>query len=102
MAEVADGRVLTRQQPMPLGAESLPDGRSVRFRLWAPSARMVELAIAEQFTEMERRDNGWFELNLPNAGHGTRYRFRIDGDLQVPDPASRYQPEDVHDTSMVI
>ncbi|WP_421446750.1 alpha-amylase family glycosyl hydrolase, partial [Agrobacterium tumefaciens] len=32
---------------------------------------------------------------------GARYRFRIDGDLAVPDPASRLQDGDVHDASLV-
>ncbi len=33
---------------------------------------------------------------------GTRYSFRIDGELLVPDPASRYQPLDVHGPSEVV
>lgn len=32
---------------------------------------------------------------------GTRYQFRINGDLIVPDPASRFQPDDVGDPSEV-
>ncbi len=35
-------------------------------------------------------------------GPGSRYRFRIDGDLLVPDPASRFQPESVDGPSEVI
>ena len=27
---------------------------------------------------------------MPDAGAGTRYRFRIDGEIEVPDPASRF------------
>ena len=31
---------------MPFGAETLHDGRT-RFRLWAPSARSVELVVGD-------------------------------------------------------
>ena len=76
-----------------------PDG--VTFRLWAPGAKRVEL-VSDQTLPMQRCDDGWCELALPGAGPGTRYRFRIDGEIEVPDPASRFQPDDVHGPSEVI
>ena len=89
---------------MPLGA-ALTD-RGVRFRLWAPAAGMVELKLEDgqdaAFAEMRETGNGWFETTIPAAGAGSRYRYRIDGDVEVPDPASRYQPDDVQGPSMVI
>jgi 1,4-alpha-glucan branching enzyme/maltooligosyltrehalose trehalohydrolase len=51
---------------------------------------------------MRQLDNGWFELVTDHAGAGTRYQFQIDGGLHVPDPASRFQPQDVHGPSEVI
>ena len=39
---------------------------------------------------------------MAGAGPGTRYRFRIDGGLHVPDPAARFQPGGVHGESEVI
>jgi malto-oligosyltrehalose trehalohydrolase len=36
------------------------------------------------------------------APAGTRYRFQVDGGLLVPDPASRFQPDDVHGPSEVV
>ena len=33
---------------------------------------------------------------------GTRYKFRIDDEIDVPDPASAFQPEDVSGPSEVI
>jgi malto-oligosyltrehalose trehalohydrolase len=73
----------------------------VRFRLWAPGARGVELALPGRFIPM-RRSEGWFEHIEPGAGPGTRYRYRIDGELLVPDPASRFQPQDVDGPSEVV
>ena len=33
---------------------------------------------------------------------GTHYKFRIDDEIDVPDPASRFQPDDVHGPSELI
>ncbi len=76
-----------------------PDG--VTFRLWAPAARSVELMLDAPL-EMSRCADGWYELHVPAAAAGTLYRFRIDGELEVPDPASAFQPRDVHGPSEVI
>ena len=95
---------MRRRHAMPFGAEYL-GGERTRFRLWAPSAEAVELVLgsgtAERRLEMRRDENGWGELTI-DAPAGTRYHYRIDGDLAVPDPASRYNPEDVHAASEVI
>lgn len=90
---------------MPFGAEWRP-GAGVRFRLWAPAARQVELCLMEGGTPvllpMERLPEGWFELLTDRAQPGSRYLYCIDGGLRVPDPASRFQPQDVHGPSEVI
>jgi maltooligosyltrehalose trehalohydrolase len=86
---------------MPFGAEVLPSG-GVRFRLWAPGARKVELEIAGRVMPLHASRDGWFEHLVATAGPGTLYRYRIDGELSVPDPASRFQPRDVDGPSEVI
>lgn len=73
----------------------------VTFRLWAPAARKVRL-VAGRNVEMQPRAGGWFELHVPGARAGMRYKFNIDGELDIPDPASHFQPEDVHGPSEVI
>ena len=97
-------RTIARAHQMPFGAACGPDGSGTRFRLWAPGARHVDLWLEEpkQALPMPRDAEGWAELTVPEAGPGTRYRFRIDGELLVPDPASRHQPEDVHGPSEVV
>ncbi len=77
-----------------------PQG-GVTFRLWAPAAKRVGLVLAD-LHPMRAQPQGWFEATIPDARPGTRYRFRIDGGLIVPDPASRFQPEDVHGPSEVV
>ena len=96
---------MNRRHNMPFGAECRDDGK-VRFRLWAPAARQVELRIEcpkdSRSIPLDRQDQGWFELITDAATPGTLYRFRIDGAKEVPDPASRFQPRDVHGPSQVI
>jgi maltooligosyltrehalose trehalohydrolase len=94
-----------RRYSMPFGAECRDDG-SVRFRLWAPVARQVDVSVANANRFMrfalDHCDEGWFELVIDAAKPGSRYYFRIDGEHEVPDPASRFQPRDVHGPSEVI
>ena len=89
---------------MPFGAE--PDDGGTRFRLWAPGARQVELLLGdadgEQSLTLTSHADGWHQTDLPGVGAGYRYRYRIDGDLCVPDPASRCNPDDVHGASLVV
>lgn len=86
---------------MPFGAEV--DRGAVRFQLWAPAARHVEVCVADGPTIPLACDgSGWHRAIAETAGPGTRYRYRIDGDALVPDPASRYQPDDVHGPSELI
>src|SRR5262245_13678954 len=91
---------MRRQHDSPFGAELRDDG--VRFRLWAPAARSVELVLDGRDVDMPRGDDGWYELTTGKAQAGSRYRYRIDGELLVPDPASRFQPEDVSGPSEVV
>jgi len=87
---------------MPFGAEPQP-GLGVRFRLWAPAAKSVALVLQGEATRpMQALEEGWWELVSAEAGPGSLYRFLIDDEMMVPDPASRYQPQDVHGPSEVI
>ena len=78
--------------------------RGVTFRLWAPGARDVSLLLDASITDSlpMTRLGEWFELQVAEAGPRTRYRFRIDDEIEIPDPASHFQPEDVHGPSEVI
>lgn len=75
----------------------------VTFNLWAPTATTVELLEAGKAPRRMLRDSdGWYQLLSSKARPGTRYQFRINGDLVVPDPASFFQPDDVGQPSEVI
>jgi malto-oligosyltrehalose trehalohydrolase len=90
---------------MPFGAQLQADG-STRFRLWAPGAKRVDLHLyaagGEQLLPMQEPETGWFDLTAQGAPAGSRYGFLIDRKLDVPDPASRLNPDDIHAPSMVV
>src|SRR5215467_7808709 len=73
----------------------------VTFRLWAPAAKTVELMLDSAYS-MRARPDGWYELTIDGAGPYTFYKFRIDGEADVPDPASHFQPLDVFGPSVVV
>jgi malto-oligosyltrehalose trehalohydrolase len=88
---------------MPFGAEVLADGR-VRFQLWAPSQTAVALVVEdeERVLPMTPLEDGFFALITDTARPGSRYRFQLEDGFRVPDPASRWQPDDVHGPSLVV
>ncbi|MET4036604.1 maltooligosyltrehalose trehalohydrolase [Bradyrhizobium sp. JR7.2] len=78
-------------------------GHGVVFNLWAPSAESVELLESGQAPRrMPRDEQGWYQALSVTAHAGTRYQYRINGKLVVPDPASSFQPDDVGQPSEVI
>jgi maltooligosyltrehalose trehalohydrolase len=50
---------------------------------------------------MQRTGDGWFEAEVEGARDGTRYAFMLPDGRTLPDPASRRQPDGVHDASAV-
>jgi maltooligosyltrehalose trehalohydrolase len=90
---------------MPFGAQLQEDGQ-VRFRLWAPAALQVDLCLSRGdgslHLALKHEDEGWFSLTTSEAHAGDSYMYRINGDLRVPDPASRFQLKDVHGPSEII
>jgi maltooligosyltrehalose trehalohydrolase len=87
---------------MPFGAAVTTDG--VLFRLWAPHCSGVDLKLDTPVNIQRMRfvGDGWHEHHSAEAGSGTRYQFLLPDGIAIPDPASRFQPEDVHGPSEVI
>src|SRR3954447_883567 len=72
------------------------------FRLWAPAAKRVDVVLEDKPHVLRRGDDGWFSADIPGVKAGALYKYRIDGDIDVPDPASAFQPQDVAGPSEVI
>lgn len=82
------------------------DDDKVGFRLWAPAAKKVDLLLSAPEQQvalpMISKGDGWYHLESDATRVGDMYQFRINGELAVPDPASRFQPNDVHGASEII
>src|SRR5438309_3949718 len=87
---------------MPFGATVASD--EVLFRFFAPACEGVRLELVglSEPIPMQADGSGWHELRTPAASPGSEYRYLLPDGATVPDPASRYQPKDVHGPSRVM
>ncbi|MGH9063500.1 MAG: malto-oligosyltrehalose trehalohydrolase [Acidimicrobiales bacterium] len=79
------------------------------FRVWAPAASSVEVALdGDRLFAMARESaapgsgGGWWAVQVTEAGPGTDYRFSVDGGEPRPDPRSSWQPGGVDGPSRVV
>src|SRR2546423_5089721 len=84
--EIMDNRTLTGERSSgmtgtkierryPIGAELIGDGR-VHFRVWAPKAKRLEVAIYGKFQELQSEPGGYFSGTI-EANAGALYRLRL-------------------------
>ncbi|MCE5984320.1 malto-oligosyltrehalose trehalohydrolase [Pseudomonas sp. LF19] len=91
-----------RSQEQATHGAAMLDSSSARFALWAPDAQRVEVEFEAGPREpLQAQADGWFVGRLACKA-GSRYRYRIDAEQTVADPASRYQPEGVHGPSELV
>jgi maltooligosyltrehalose trehalohydrolase len=85
-----------------LGATPVPDGRCT-FQVWAPQARRVEVRLVDsgRIEPLLASGDGHFAATLSQVEPGAAYLYRLDGDKERPDPASRDQRNGVHGPSRV-
>jgi maltooligosyltrehalose trehalohydrolase len=95
---------------LPVGAE-VQSGGGVHFRVWAPEAARVEVVLEADVSSpgepsrlyaLEREPRGYFSSFVRDARCGARYRYRLNGAKDLPDPASRFQPEGPHGSSEIV
>ena len=92
-----------RTQPLDFGPWWLPEG-GARFRVWAPAELQVNLRIArhDKAIAMKALGGGWHQVDWRDVAGGDRYAFELGDGTVVPDPASRFQPDDVHGWSEIL
>lgn len=84
-----------------LGASVSP--AATAFRVWAPRCGTVEVvAEGRAPVALTAHASGVWTAALEGLGAGARYRYRLDGTRERPDPASRWQPAGVHGPSAVV
>jgi maltooligosyltrehalose trehalohydrolase len=87
-----------------LGASYLGEGRS-RFLVWAPLADRVEVRLVsprEALLPLQKDERGYFSAVIAGMEPGCLYYYRLNGQQDFPDPASRFQPQGVHGPSQVV
>lgn len=92
-ASGGDGTSGTAEFPAPADSAESADSSGSRTQPMAPST--VPLPGTETAITLYE-----WHCKQPLAGH--RYQFLIDGEHHVPDPASRFNPEDADGSSIVI
>jgi maltooligosyltrehalose trehalohydrolase len=88
----------------PLGATILDSGKC-SFLVWAPRARQVEVCIGkpgQRTVEMTSLSFGYFYAEIQDVAPGAEYKYRLDGNKELSDPASKSQPHGVHGPSQVV
>jgi len=88
----------------PLGATPLDNG-SCSFLVWAPLADSIDVHIVEPRDMVQRlvaMRSGYHHAIVDNVPEGSLYYFRLNGDRELPDPASRAQPNGIHAPSQVV
>jgi maltooligosyltrehalose trehalohydrolase len=71
-----------------------------RFRVWAPAATRVAVSLGSARHDLVDVGGGMFEVEVP-AGPGEDYAFVLDGEHELPDPCSRFQPEGLRGRSRI-
>ena len=87
-----------------MGAWVGPEGATCR--VWAPASSRVDVIVERSdgpsIYALDRSPDGTFSAVMRDVRAGDRYRYRLDNDRLLPDPASRFQPEGVHGPSQVV
>lgn len=101
---MSESRSAGRKLNAKLGAIYL-GGTKCSFLVWAPKASRVDVHILtpRNFVDaLKPLHSGYFYGEVEGVAAGARYKYRLNGDAEFPDPVSRYQPEDVHGPSEVV
>jgi maltooligosyltrehalose trehalohydrolase len=90
-----------QQEPWSRPFGAIPRDGRVDFRVWAPSAAAVAVRVGGETHELASGGDGVWESEI-GAAPGDDYVFVLDGDKELPDPCSRFQPDGVRGPSRVV
>ena len=93
---------------VPRPGASYLGGGGCRFTVWVPDAQAVDVVLVStadgpsaRVVSLEPLPSGYHARTVENVAPGQRYKIRIAGS-DIPDPASRSQPDGVHEASEVV
>jgi maltooligosyltrehalose trehalohydrolase len=91
-------------QQIPLGGRVRADG-SASFLVWAPLVEQLRVQLhgtAAAVHPLHSLDHGYHAAIIADVPAGTHYTFVLPDGRELPDPASRAQPEGVHGPSALV
>lgn len=91
---------MTQRTENSLGAVPGPAGTC--FRVWAPGVDKLGLVSGGREYAMTPEADGYFSACVAEIRAGALYQYRVGGRGDFPDPASRFQPQGVHEPSQVV
>lgn len=89
---------------MKIGAHYSEKGIA-EFTVWAPFAKNVELVLLSRGNKklpMQKNNAGYWTAQTADVFAGDLYLYRLDREMDRPDPASHSQPLGVHDASAIV
>lgn len=89
----------------PFAGAAIQSDSTCKFSVWAPFRKQVSLSIIApqpQIHPMQPDDKGYWHTSVEGLSSETQYKYVLDEEVTLPDPASRYQPEGVHGPSAVV
>ncbi len=89
---------------MKIGANYYGFG-NCEFTVWAPLLKEVAVQIVspqQRLIPMAKDDEGYWKVATSGIALGTLYFYKLEGNIERPDPASKYQPQGVHGPSQII
>jgi len=101
MADTAESTIHSKN--CTLGVSRSENG-DYTFKVWAPYAKRVEVLLHDEnrAIELAPEAHGYHFGVVFSQKADIRYRYRLDGEKERADPASRYQPEGVFGPSQVL
>ena len=80
------------------------DAGKASIVVWAPERNQIELIIMgrKEPVPLVKDDFGYWTVSTTAIRPGDLYTFRIDDKNEFPDPASLFQPRDVHKRSQEV
>ena len=93
----------TTVNPQLLGPHPTREG-VWEFLLWAPYSTGVSIHFSEsdRIEPMKATGDGYHRAEIEELRAGSSYRYRLEDGRELPDPASRFQPEGVHGPSQLV
>lgn len=87
-----------------IGVNPLSDGK-FEFNVWAPFLESVSLNVISPkkiILPMNKKERGYWSVVADGVEPGALYFYKLNNEIDRPDPASMYQPEGPHGPSQII